>query len=185
MYPYIRTAKSFLFDSLCTKISLTDTHISNLICWPWDIDMWGELNNGRALSLLDLGRYAHSLRAGLFSGYLKHKIHMTVAGVSIRYRHRINTFQRLEMRTRIIFHDERFLYFEQVLLLKDGRCAVQGLMRIAIVENKKLVSPEYAAKKVRDIKLKPMICPGWVKKWIEAEKQRSWPPELSNKIKTI
>ena len=51
------------------------------------------------------------------------------------------------MRTRVIFHDERFLYFEQVLLLKDGRCAVQGLMRIAVVENRKLVSPEYAAKK--------------------------------------
>ena len=115
MYPYIRTAKCFLFDSLRPKISLTDTHISYLICWPWDIDMWGELNNGRALSLFDLGRYAHSIRAGLFSGYFKHKIHMTVAGVSIRYRHRINTFQRLEMRTRIIFHDERFLYFEQVI----------------------------------------------------------------------
>ena len=109
--------------------------------------MWGELNNGRTLSLFDLGRYGLSLRAGLFSGYFKHKIHMTVAGVSIRYRHRITTFQRLEMRTRIIFHDERFLYFEQVLLLKDGRCAVQGLMRIAVVENRKLVRPEYASKK--------------------------------------
>ena len=53
------------------------------------------------------------------------------------------------MRTRIIFHDERFLYFGQVLLLKDGRCAVQGLMRIAVVENMKLVSPEYAAKAVK------------------------------------
>jgi acyl-CoA thioesterase FadM len=180
MYPYIRTVKSFLFDSLRTKISLTDTHISNLICWPWDIDMWGELNNGRALSLFDLGRYGLSLRAGLFSGYFKHKIHMTVAGVSIRYRHRINTFRRLEMRTRVIFYDERFLYFEQVLLLEDGRCAVQGLIRIAVVENRKLVSPEYAAKKVLDKKLEPMKCPDWVKKWIQAEEQRQWPPELSN-----
>ena len=105
---------------------------------------------------------------------------MTVAGVSILYRHRINTFRRLEMRTRVIFHDERFLYFEQVLLLKDGRCAVQGLMRIAVVENRKLVNPEYAAKKVLDKKLEPMICPDWVKKWIQAEEQRPWPPELSN-----
>ena len=140
--------------------------------------MWGELNNGRTLSLFDLGRYGLSLRVGLFSGYFKHKIHMTVTGVSIRYRHRITTFQRLEMRTRIIFHDERFLYFEQVLLLKDGRCAVQGLMRIAVVENGKLVRPEYASKKVLDIKLEPMICPDWVNKWIKTEERRPWPPEF-------
>ena len=179
MYPYIRTAKSFLVDSFRSKISFSDTHISYLICWPWDIDMWGELNNGRVLSLFDLGRHGFSLRAGLFSGYFRHKIHMPVAGVSVRYRHRIISFRRLEMRTRIIFYDERFLYFEQVLLLKDGRCAVQGLMRIAVVENRKLVCPEYAAKKVLDIKLETMICPNWVKKWIEAEGQRPWPPELT------
>ena len=180
MYPYIRTAKSFLFDSLSPKISLTETHRSYLVCWPWDIDMWGELNNGRALSLFDFGRFGLSLRAGLFSGFFKHKMHMTVAGVSIRYRYRIKTFQRLEMRTRIIFHDERFLYFEQVLLLKDGRCAVHGLMRTAVVENRNLVCPAYAAKKVLNIKVEPMICPDWVKKCILAEEQRPWPPGLSN-----
>ena len=53
------------------------------------------------------------------------------------------------------------------------------LIRIAVVENRKLVSPEYAAKKVLDKKLEPMICPDWVKKWIQAEEQRQWPPELS------
>ena len=147
MYPYIRTAKSFLFDSLRPKISLIETHRSYLFCWPLDIDMWGELNNGRALSLFDFGRFGLYLRAGLFSGFFKHKMHMTVAGVSIRYRYRINTFQRLEMRTRIIFHDERFLYFEQLLLLKDGRSAVHGLKRTAVVENRNLVCPAMLQKK--------------------------------------
>tara|TARA_A100001011_G_scaffold388595_1_gene468546 strand:+ start:666 stop:1208 length:543 start_codon:yes stop_codon:yes gene_type:complete len=180
MYPFIRTAKSLFFDSLRQKISLTDTHISYLICWPWDIDMWGELNNGRALTLFDLGRYGFSLRTGLFSDYFKHKIHLPVAGLSIRYRHRIIAFRLLKMRTRIIFHDERFLYFEQVLLLKDGRCAIQSLLRIAVVENAKLICPKEAIEKSLSIQLKPMICPDWVKKWIQAEKHRPWPPEFSN-----
>ena len=179
MYPYIRTAKCFLFDSFRPKISLTDTQISYLICWPWDIDMWGELNNGRALSLFDLGRYGLCLRAGLFSGYFRHKIHLPVAGLSIRYRHRILPFCKLEMRTRIIFHDKRFLYFEQVLLLKDRRCAVQSLVRIAVVEDGKLVCPKEAAEKALGIQLTPMVCPEWVKKWIQAEEQRPWPPEFA------
>ena len=51
-------------------------------------------------------------------------------------------------------------------------------MRIAVVENGKLVRPEYASKKVLDIKLEPMICPDWVNKWIKTEERRPWPPEF-------
>ena len=57
MYPYVRSFNAFVFSKLKEKISLMEMHSSNYICWPWDIDMWGELNNGRALSLFDLGRY--------------------------------------------------------------------------------------------------------------------------------
>ena len=64
----------------------------------------------------------------------------------IRYRHRINIL--MEMRTRLSF-DERF-FFEQVLLLKIV-VAVHVIMA-AVVENRKLVSPEYG-KKVLDKKL--------------------------------
>ena len=103
MYRYLRTAKCLLIDSLRPKIFLTDIHISYLLCWPWDIDMWGELNNGRALSLFDLGRYGFYLRAGLLKGFLKYKIYALVARASVRYRHRIPTFGRLKMRTRLVF----------------------------------------------------------------------------------
>ena len=57
---------------------------------------------------------------------------------------------------------------------------VQSLVRVAAVQNAKLISPKEAADKVLGIPLEPMICPDWVKKWIQAEAQRSWPPELSN-----
>ena len=75
------------------------------------------------------------------------------------------------MLTRIIFHDGRFLYFEQVLLFQDGSCAIQSLVRVAVVENAKLICPKEAAEKVLGIYLEPMTCPNWVKKWIEAEGQ--------------
>ena len=59
-----------------------DIHSSNYICWPWDIDMWGELNNGRALSLFDLGRYGFLSRFGLMRYFFREKISNAVAGVS-------------------------------------------------------------------------------------------------------
>ena len=140
--------------------------------------MWGELNNGRALSLFDIGRYGFLIRSGLFSYYFKNKTSMTVAGLSVRYRHRVTTFQMLKMKTQIVFYDEKFLYFEQLLVLPDGRCAIQSLCRVAIVQKKKLITPSEAANQFLGKPLEKINCPQWIKKWIEAEKFRTWPPEL-------
>ena len=80
MYPFIRSANAFLFSKFRPKLRLTETHISHFICWPWDIDMWGELNNGRALSLFDIGRYGLLARQGsVLEFYLKYKMSFTVA----------------------------------------------------------------------------------------------------------
>ena len=56
MYPYLRTAKCLISESFLPKMFVTEMHISYLLGWPWDIDRWGELNNGRALSLFNLER---------------------------------------------------------------------------------------------------------------------------------
>src|SRR3712207_8112527 len=32
-------------------LDLFGTHESHHVCWPWDLDVFGELNNGRALTL--------------------------------------------------------------------------------------------------------------------------------------
>ena len=57
MYPFIRSANAFLFNKFRPKLKLTETYISRFICWHWDVDMCGELNNGRVFSLLDIGFY--------------------------------------------------------------------------------------------------------------------------------
>ena len=56
MYPFIRMAKELLVFRNAPRLALGDTHISHHICWPWDLDVWMELNNGRTLTLYDLGR---------------------------------------------------------------------------------------------------------------------------------
>ena len=178
MYPYIRSFNAFIFSKFKGKISLTDIHSSNYICWPWDIDMWGELNNGRALSLFDLGRYGFLSRLGLMKYFFREKISNAVAGVSVRYRHRIRPFSRIQMRTRIVYSDDTFLYFEQLMLMSDGRCAVQSLCRLAITQRGKLLPFPKACEKMGIIP-PSLECPIWVKKWIEAESERPWPPELA------
>lgn len=55
MYPFVRFAKEALKYRNAPKLGLLETHVSYHRCWPWDLDPWIELNNGRTLTLYDLG----------------------------------------------------------------------------------------------------------------------------------
>ena len=68
MFPFVRLAKDLVLARRQPRLErLTDTHISHHVCWPWDLDAFGELNNGRALTLYDLGRLGLAQRTGLIS----------------------------------------------------------------------------------------------------------------------
>tara|TARA_B100000780_G_scaffold86356_1_gene59374 strand:+ start:119 stop:673 length:555 start_codon:yes stop_codon:yes gene_type:complete len=178
MYPYLRLAKEFFINWSAAKLPALGTHISHHICWPWDLDVWGELNNGRALSLFDLGRYGLGQRTGVITAMRKNNWRFTVAGANVRYRHRITIFKRIEMRTRVIFWDEKFLYFEQVMLFRDGRCAIQTVCRKAVVNDKGIVACS-AVLDALDHTEKAPACPEWIEHWIASENDRPWPPALS------
>jgi len=56
MYPYARVAAPVLRARRAPRVAAFDTVVTRHRLLPWDIDPWGELNNGRALTLYDTGR---------------------------------------------------------------------------------------------------------------------------------
>ena len=71
--------------------------MTHLVCWPFDIDMWMELNNGRTLTMMDLGRVVMFQRMGMSEVMRRKGWAGAVAGASIRYRKRVKMFDRLEL----------------------------------------------------------------------------------------
>jgi hypothetical protein len=49
MYPFIRMIKELIVHRNAPPLSFGDIHVSHHMCWPWDLDPWMELNNGRTL----------------------------------------------------------------------------------------------------------------------------------------
>ena len=80
MYPFIRIAKEMWKFRNAAPLPLLGTHRSTHLCWPWDLDMWNELNNGRTLTLYDLGRLPLARRTGLDKVLRIHGWGITVAG---------------------------------------------------------------------------------------------------------
>jgi len=181
MYPFLRVVKELIKYRNATSLPIDGVHVSHHICWPWDLDMWGELNNGRTLSIFDLGRFGWAQRTGLITLLRKHKWGLTIAGACVRYRRRIRVFDLIEMRSRLIYWDEKFVYIEQIMLLNDGRCANQILYRSGVVDRNGMVPTSQVAKALGHT-AEPPDCPKWAADWIAAEDVRPWPPDLAGEV---
>ena len=175
MYPFFRMAKELIVHRNASPLPMGEAHVSHHICWPWDLDFWLELNNGRTLTLYDLGRIPLANRMGLIGAIRKNKWGLTVAGVSVRYRQRIRMFQKFEIHSRAIGWDKRFLYLEQSIWSK-GHCANQALYRTAITGPDGIVDPVLVAAAMGLEAQSPEL-PQWVQNWIKAEDTRPWPPK--------
>lgn len=175
MFPFIRLAKDILVARSQSPIGLTGLHVSHHMVWPWDLDMFVELNNGRALTLYDLGRLSMASRNGLFAALKREGWGMTMAGSSVRYRRRLRVFERFEMRSRAVCWDDRFTYIEQSMWKADGACASHVLYRAAITDENGIVASSRILEALGEDAISPTP-PDYVAAWIAAEALRPWPP---------
>ncbi len=175
MYPWIRMLLVMRKARRQSPLAPFGTHISSHLCLPWDIDPWRELNNGRTLTLYDLGRLPLGERTGLHRLAKAQRWGMAVAGASVRYRRRVRAFQRFEMRTRLIGWDQRFVYIEQSMW-RQGECTSHVLIRSAITRGARGIVPP--AEMAVGLGLAPDSpeLPAWVSGWADADAARPWPP---------
>ena len=154
---------------------MTGTHVSHHVILPWDLDPFLELNNGRTLTLFDLGRIPLGLRTGLKRVVRANGWGMTVAGSTVRYRRRVVLFDRLKMHSRGIGWDGRFFYVEQSLW-RGQECTSHVVLRMAVTSKQGIVAPHRVLGAMGYPVESPAL-PDWVQKWTEAEVARPWPPE--------
>ena len=174
MYPFLRFAKELWLNRKAPPLVPGAVHHARLICWPWDLDGFMELNNGRALSLMDLGRLVMLQRTVSFARLRARGWTVAIAGASVRYRRRITVFDRLEVRSRIVGWDARFLYVENGIW-RRGECAVHGLFRLAVARPEGIVPPAEVCAAFGFDPVSPPL-PDWVAAWAGADAMRPWPP---------
>ena len=177
MYPFLRTFTKVLATRRAPRLSLLETDSFHLRVWPNDLDGFLELNNGRILSLYDIGRFTLSTRIGLMPVVRQRGWAFAVAGSFIRYRHRVTLFQRVEIRTRVVGRDGRFILMEQAMWRGDT-CTSHLLARTVVTSKDGVVNPADvldALGQPRDFF--PEV-PAWATALMQAEGDRPWPPDF-------
>jgi acyl-CoA thioesterase FadM len=177
MYPFLRLGLERAISARSGPLPLDGVHVSHHRCWPWDLDPWVELNNGRTLTLYDLGRIPLVLRTGLGEVLRRHRWGIAVAGASVRYRRRVRAFQRFEMRSAFVGRDARFLYVQQAMF-RDGEALSGLLVRSAVTRAAGIVPTDEVVAALGAEGHFADRLPRWVVAWTEAEAERPWPPAI-------
>lgn len=106
-----------------SKLGPLDTSVRKFIVWPNDLDLNLHMNNGRFLTIMDLGRFDLTFRTGLGGLLLKGHWRPVVGAAKIRYRRSLAPFHRYELHTRLLAWDEKWLYLEQRFMVRGELCA--------------------------------------------------------------
>lgn len=170
MYPFLRVAKTLFAGTFRSRLDLNGISELKMRVWLSDLDTYPEMNNGRHLTLMDLGRYDLAARTGLMRAVRRKKWGFVIAGASIRYRRKLPPFRRFTLCSHMVGYDEKWFYFQQETILK-GQTASQALIR-AGVKSKSGVVPVREVLSLLGHEFLNNPLPGWVEAWIKADEER-------------
>ncbi|AXK45436.1 thioesterase [Brachybacterium saurashtrense] len=114
MNMYLRLLLFLLRVRAKSRLGIWDTSHASFRVNLGDLDVQRHMNNGRYLSIMDLGRMDLMLRSGFWKRVTGAGWYPVVAGQSITYRRSLTLGQRFDVATRVLGHDERWIYLEQV-----------------------------------------------------------------------
>ena len=108
---------------------------------PNDLDVQMHMNNGRFLSIMDLGRLDLIVRLGFWKVARQRGWYPIVGSVKFDYRRPLTVFQKFDMTTRIVGWDERWVFVEQEFH-SGGKLCAHAMFKTMIRSKDGLVTPQ-------------------------------------------
>ena len=173
MFPFLRLSLAIQKAKRAPTLKINETCIVPMRVGLTDCDMFLEMNNGRHLTLFDIGRFVFAVRTGLWAEVKRNGWGFVVAGSSVRYRKRLKPFQRYEQHTRVLGHDEKWFYFEQTHQIGEVWYS-SALIRAAVVAKGKIIPTQTILNQMNQADWQPAL-PEWVTAWVAADALRPWP----------
>ena len=164
MNMYLRLLLFLLRVRAKSPLGIWDTSRASFRVNPADLDVQRHMNNGRYLSIMDLGRMDLMLRSGFWKRITDAGWYPVVAGQTITYRRSLTLGQRFELATRVIGYDERWIYMEQVFRRGDTVIA-DAIVRARFLRSS---GGSVDVQEVLDLVGQPpadLVLPDWAETW--------------------
>jgi acyl-CoA thioesterase FadM len=114
------------------RVSILETSHLRMMVMPNDLDFNGHVNNGRYLTLADVGRMDFVLRSGAGRAALAQRALPIVGDSLAKFRRDLKVFERFDMETRLLGWDDKWTFMEHRFLRRGrvhGVVVIRGLFR--------------------------------------------------------
>ncbi|MFQ5432082.1 MAG: acyl-CoA thioesterase [Nitrospinota bacterium] len=138
--------------------------------WPNNPDPFRHMNNGRYLTIMDLGRLDYLIKTGLVGRMHRLGWELALGAAEMRYMRPLLPFQRYELKTKVVCWDDKWFYKEQ-RFVRGGSTVAAGHVKVLLRGKNGNVPTRDVLDAVGARKKSPEP-PEQVKLWQEMEKKR-------------
>jgi len=150
------------------RLGLLDTSEITLRVSLTDLDTNIHVNNGRFLTIMDLGRLDLTARTGLLPVAWRRRWRPVLASAMVRFRRELRPFERFTLRTRLLGWDDRWVFLRQDIVRSDGQIASMSVVKAIFLGPDGPVAPsELAVAGGIDATSPPL--PDWLLDWVRSE----------------
>lgn len=100
---------------------------------PTDLDILRHMNNGRYLSLFDLGRWDLLERTGMTDAMKRNGWYAVVSAETVTFRKSLQLWQRFDVESRLLGHDDKAIYLEHRAVV-DGEIYARAIIRARMLK---------------------------------------------------
>ncbi len=102
-----------------------------------DVDL-SIMNNTAMLAITELGRWDLIVRTGYLKYARTNRLYLPLASISAQFRRPLKRFQKFQLRTQLIYWDEKWIYMSHRIVRKKKTIAV-ALAKVALKKGKERI----------------------------------------------
>ncbi len=109
----------------------------NFRVWISDVDL-SVMNNAAMLAITELGRWDVMVRTGFLKYARTNRLYLPLASISAQFRRPLKRFQKFQLKTQLIYWDEKWIYISHRIVRKEKTIAV-ALAKVTLKKGKKRI----------------------------------------------
>jgi acyl-CoA thioesterase FadM len=162
---WLRMFRIFLFSRFDSKLDIFAKFNKVFRVWPSDLDVLRHMNNGKYLTIMDLGRMNMLIRCDIAKTMLEKGFFPVLAAATIKFQKSLKLFQHFTLQTQMVGWDAKFFYVEQIFMVGEvvyARAFISA--RMLNKSGEKYSTAEFLTAMNKNVTMPEM--PDYIQKWI-------------------
>ena len=137
MNRWVRTLITFIRAQFRKKINPDEEISLNFRVWITDVDL-SIMNNAALLMITEMGRVDLIIRTGFLKHAWKNRLYFPLASISAQFRRPLKRLQKLQLKTQLIYWDEKWIYISH-RVVREGKTIAVVLVKSTVKKGAELI----------------------------------------------